>query len=66
LPESINEQIIKGMDMKEQFEKAKIIIDDIVFNHIFEMEDIYGECEDRRSIEEALKLLFDLAEKSVK
>jgi len=54
------------MNMKEQFEEAKIIIDDIVFNHIFEMEDIYGECEDRRSIEEALKLLFDLAEKSVK
>ena len=54
------------MNMKEQFEEAKTIIDDIITMHIQDMYDIDGECEDEAEIEAALKLIFKLAEKSVK
>jgi len=53
------------MNMKEQFEEAKKIIDDIITMHIQDMYDIDGECEDEAEIEAAFKLLIDLAEESV-
>jgi len=66
LPDPELAAIIKGMNMKEQFEEAKKIIDDIITMHIQDMYDIDGECEDEAEIEAALKLIFKLAEQSVK
>jgi len=52
--------------MREQFEEAKEIINDIIFMHIQDLIDIDGECEDEEEIKEAFKLICKLAEQSVK
>lgn len=52
--------------MKEQFKEAEQLISDIVHDHIFDQEEINGECEEREEILEALNLLIDLAEKALK
>jgi len=54
------------MNMKEQLEEAKTIIDDIITMHIHNLRVFDGECEDEAEIKAALKLLYKLAEKSVK
>jgi len=61
-----NEHIIIGANMREQFEEAKEIINDIIFMHIQDLIDIDGECEDEEEIKEAFKLICKLAEQSVK
>jgi len=53
LPEPLQAAIMIKMNKEE----AETIIRDIVHQHIFDLIDIDGECEDREDIEKALEIL---------
>jgi hypothetical protein len=54
LPEPLQAAIMIKMNKEE----AETIIRDIVHQHIFDLIDIDGECEDREDIEKALEILI--------
>ncbi len=54
LPEPLQAAIMIKMNKEE----AENIIRDIVNQHIFDLIDIDGECEDREDIEKALEILI--------